>query len=58
MPCDYGKYPADWKSVVASIALRSNNRCECTGECGLHHERRCEEVNKQPAKWAKGRAVA
>ena len=51
------KYPADWKAIVSWVRLRSKNRCECTGECGLHHEHRCEEKNGEPAKWAKGKIV-
>lgn len=57
MPVDYSKYPADWKAISARIRDRSGGRCECGGDCGLHHERRCEEQNGQPAKWARGRVV-
>ena len=55
------RYPADWKAIVARIRMRSGGRCECMGECGLHRThpgpRRCEELNGQPAKWAKGKVV-
>lgn len=56
-----GRYPKDWKTVVARIRERSGWRCECLGECGLHREhpgpRRCEERNGEPAKWARGTVV-
>lgn len=57
MPINYKKYPNDWKEIRTRILLRSNNQCECVGECGLHHGHRCEEINGQPAKWAKGLVV-
>jgi hypothetical protein len=35
MPCDYKKYPSDWKTVrVPRILKRAENRCE---RCGIHH---------------------
>lgn len=57
MPVDYGKYPRDWPDISFRIRQRAEWRCECTGECGLHHERRCEERNGERAKWARGKVV-
>ncbi|SRR6266550_4835976 len=61
MPWDRRKYPKDWKEVVAAVRTRSGNRCECTGQCGLHRTtpgpRRCMERNGKKAVWAKGRIV-
>ena len=54
MPFQKHKYPANWKAISLAIRARSNGRCECWGECGLHHDRRCEEQNGRTAKWAKG----
>ena len=51
------RYPANWRDISLSIRARSLGRCECQGECGLHHGRRCEERQGQPAQWAKGRVV-
>jgi len=56
------KYPAHWKTLSRMIRYeRAKGRCECTGECGLHRThpgpRRCEEMDQQPAKWAKGIVV-
>lgn len=55
------RYPKDWKAISRRIRERAGNRCECTGECGLHKTtpgpRRCVEVNGTPAKWAKGKIV-
>lgn len=55
------KYPDNWKAVVAAVRERSGDRCECTGQCGLHcftgGPRRCIERNGQPAKFAKGKVV-
>jgi hypothetical protein len=57
MPFDKSKYPKDWKTISLRIRARSNGRCECHGECGLHHDRRCEEQNGRTAKWANGAIV-
>lgn len=52
------RYPKNWKEISARIRFeRSNSQCECEGECGLHHGRRCEEKHNEPAKWAKGKVV-
>ena len=55
------RYPKDWKAIVAKVRERSEDRCECRGECGLHRTtggpRRCVEVNGHAAKWARGRIV-
>jgi hypothetical protein len=50
-------YPHNWRAIIRAIRIRALDRCECVGECGLHHERRCEERNGQPAKWAKGKVI-
>ena len=55
-------YPPHWKSLSRKVRYeRAKGRCECTGECGLHRThpgpRRCEELDQQPAKWAKGIVV-
>ena len=57
MPFDRSKYPKDWKAISLRIRVRSGQQCECLGECGLHHERRCEERNGTAAKWANGKIV-
>ena len=58
MPIDYKKYPPDWKAkIVPAIRGRSDGRCECMGECGLHPAKRCVEINTTPAIWAKGKIV-
>ncbi|SRR6266478_3298709 len=57
MGMDRKRYPANWKEIVAGIFHRSGGRCECDGECGLHHDRRCVERHKTKAKWAKGMVV-
>lgn len=51
------RYPKDWKVISAKIKERAGNQCECIGECGLHPEKRCEELNGQPAKWANGKII-
>lgn len=52
-----GQYPKNWKSIVAEIRERSGNRCECSGECGLHRTnpgpRRCTERHGKYARWMK-----
>lgn len=61
MPCDYSKYPPDWKQIRSRILFRADNQCECEGECGLHRSdpgpRRCCERHGTPARWARGRVV-
>lgn len=33
MPCDYKKYPKNWKEIRAKILLRAKNKCElCDAE--------------------------
>jgi len=57
MPFHKERYPKDWKDISARIKEIAGNRCQCSGECGLHQGQRCEERNGQPAKWAKGKIV-
>ena len=57
MPFDKSKYPADWKKISHAIRERAGARCECEGECGLHHDHRCTEHNGDDAQWAKGKVV-
>lgn len=51
------RYPINWEAMRRAVLARADYRCECAGECGLHHERRCEEAHTQPAKWARGKVV-
>src|SRR6267378_4468199 len=62
LPWNPKNYPANWKSeIVPQVKARSGNRCECTGQGGLHRTtpgpRRCMERNGSEARWAKGRSV-
>lgn len=34
MPCDYSKYPADWKEIRAKILARAGQKCE---QCGVEN---------------------
>ena len=56
-----GQYPITWKATSWWIReVRAQRRCECMGECGLHHSngpRRCIERHREPAKWAKGTVI-
>lgn len=51
-------YPPGWKAFSRMIRYdRAEGQCECHGLCGLHRrhgDRRCMEVDRQPAQWAKG----
>lgn len=41
-------YPPDWKVISLRIRRdRAGNRCECTGQCGVHHGY-CGAENGQP----------
>lgn len=52
-------YPKNWGEVVTQVRARAGDRCECTGECGLHRDnpgpRRCTERHDTNARWAKGK---
>lgn len=37
MPCDYSRYPANWREIRSRILKRAGNGCECRGECGDTH---------------------
>jgi hypothetical protein len=50
-------YPKDWHIISRAIRDRAEQSCECEGECGLHHGRRCIERNGEPAQFAKGTIV-
>lgn len=40
------RYPKDWKEISNRIRFeRAEGRCECTGECGAHHGKRCEALH-------------
>ncbi len=39
-------YPKDWKAISKRIRFdRAGNRCECSGQCGEHADRRCNAPN-------------
>ena len=57
MPADMKRYPSNWTEIVAQVRARSGGRCECVGECGLHHDRRCVEVDGGQGRWMKGRVI-
>lgn len=55
-------YPPEWPVIRRRILGRSRNasgaeQCECMGECGLHRDRRCREINGARALYANGRVV-
>src|SRR3990167_5136352 len=51
-------YPRNWPAISRHIRfVRAESRCECAGQCDLHHGRRCEERHGIKASWAKGRVV-
>lgn len=63
MPVNRSAYPKNWKAISREIRERAKNadgipQCECTGECGLHRttggQRRCVELHRHPARWARG----
>ena len=63
MGTDRKLYAKSWKEISREIRERAKNadgisQCECMGECGLHRTtggpRRCVELHRHPAKWARG----
>lgn len=58
MPIDYKIYGDNWHEISRRIRFeRAAEQCECTGECGLHIGKRCEEKDRQPAIHAKGKVM-
>src|SRR5438105_3261737 len=58
MPMQIKNYPANWREISRHIRFDvAKGRCQCTGECGLHHGRRCVEMDGQPAIWARGKVM-
>lgn len=62
MPMPPEHYPAGWTDFSLMIRLfRAGQRCECTGQCGLHQPnpqiRRCIERAGHKAAWARGKVV-
>ena len=53
------RYPPKkaWARIRNRILARSRGRCECTGECGLHPNRRCQELHYDSALFAGGRVI-
>jgi DnaJ-class molecular chaperone len=48
-PENRARYPKDWKAISERIRFkRAKSRCECTGECGADHGRRCKARNGAP----------
>ena len=59
MPADMRKYPPGWRQFSAWVRhVRAQDRCECVGQCRMHRPnpqpRRCVEVHRRPAIWARG----
>ena len=39
MPMNRADYPPDWRKISEHIRFtRARGKCECSGECGAHHE--------------------
>jgi len=48
-PENAARYPKDWKVISLRIRNeRANNRCECTGECGVDHAAETKEHDLMP----------
>ena len=51
-------YPKNWDKISKEIKFgRAQAQCECEGECGLHHGKRCIEIHSKKAHYAKGKIV-
>jgi hypothetical protein len=49
MPCDYSKYPKDWKTVIRpKILKRENNCCKF---CGVENNRLIHRYGKEKDEW-------
>lgn len=48
-PENRARYPKDWKAISHRIRFdRAGGRCECTGQCGIDHDGRCEAKHNEP----------
>ena len=55
MPINYRNYAPFWRQFSDWVRLdRANQRCECSGQCGLHRGKRCIEAHHRPARYAHG----
>lgn len=52
-----GEYPENWSEISAEMRARAGNRCECSGQCGLHRGQRCLETDGADAQFASGKVV-
>jgi hypothetical protein len=43
MPCNYKKYPPNWKEIRERILKRAKNKCEC---CGLENKTEVSSIKK------------
>jgi hypothetical protein len=51
-------YAENWKEVSLWVRReRAQDRCECSGECGLHPGMRCIEFDGEPAIYANGKVT-
>lgn len=42
-PENRARYPKDWKAISQRIRFdRAGGQCECSGECGIIHDERCD----------------
>lgn len=48
LPFHRERYPKEWPAISKRIRERSGGKCECSGECGIEHNRRCNAPN---GKW-------
>ncbi|HVY12115.1 MAG TPA: hypothetical protein VHB73_00960 [Alphaproteobacteria bacterium] len=47
-PENKARYPKNWSEISARIRFdRAGGRCECTGECGLDHEKEYENFEPE-----------
>lgn len=44
-PENKARYPKDWKAISLAIRHDAQQRCECTGECGVNHFEEMELQN-------------
>lgn len=58
-PEDRHRYPSrdEWARIRTRILERARGRCECTGRCGHDHGGRCDEIDRHPALYFRGRVV-
>lgn len=54
---DRSLYPKTWPLIRLEILHRAGRRCECADLCPRDHAGRCPEIDREPARYFRGRVI-